>query len=281
MPSARREVHMEETILMTREPTPVSTMPVLRVLRLYALEAWTEFLKTLRLPHYSGPVLAIPVMFYLLFGLSFGGRAPGQQIGPAEYLLASYSVFGVVTAALFAFGAGVAMERAQGWLPLKRATPMPISAYLLAKVASSMLFGIVIVILMAFCAIVFGHVRFPVATWLGLAGAVVIGCIPFCLAGLLIAFAVPPQGAPGIVNLINLPLAFAGGLWLPVSNLPAFFRSLAPFVPQYHLGQLALAAIGAAPAGDVGWHVSMLLVMSLLFGVLALIAWRRADETRG
>ncbi len=55
------------------------------------------------------------------------------------------------------------------------------------------------------------------------------------------------------MNLINLPLAFAGGLWMPVQMLPKMFQTIAPIVPQYHLGQLALAAVGAAPAGNAVW----------------------------
>ncbi len=191
-------------------------------LRTYALETKYEFFKLLRPPHYSVPVLAFPVMFYLLFGLSLAGRTK-EGVGAAQYLLASYSIFGVVTAALFAFGAGVATERALGWLVLKRATPMPVSAYLAAKVASAMLFGAVILITMAFCAIVLGGVHLSIATWLKLLLVVTLGSIPFCLVGLLVAFIVPPAGAPGIMNLINLPLAFAGGLWMPVEMLPKMF----------------------------------------------------------
>ena len=51
-------------------------------------------------------------MFYVLFGVSLAKKSDGP-IGAAEYLLASYCIFGVVTAALFAFGAGVAVERAK------------------------------------------------------------------------------------------------------------------------------------------------------------------------
>jgi ABC-2 type transport system permease protein len=247
---------------------------------IYALETKYEFLKLLRTPHYSVPVLAFPVMFYLLFGLSFAGRSKaGVGPGPAEYLLASYSIFGVVTAALFAFGAGVATERALGWLVLKRATPMPVSAYLSAKVASAMLFGTVILIMMAFCAIVFGGVHLPISTWLKLLLVVTLGSIPFCMAGLLVAFIVPPAGAPGIMNLINLPLAFAGGLWMPVEMLPKMFRAIAPMVPQYHLGQLALSAVGAAPTRDTAGHVMALGLTALLFGALSWVAWRRSDAT--
>jgi ABC-2 type transport system permease protein len=247
-------------------------------LRTYALEAKYEFLKLLRTPHYAVPTLVFPVMFYLLFGLSLSGRSKGG-VGAAEYLLASYSIFGVVTASLFAFGAFVAMERAQGWLVLKRATPMPVSAYLLAKGFSSMLFGTVILLMMGACAVFLGGVSLPVGAWLKLLAVVTFGSIPFCLMGLLVAFLVPPQGAPGIMNLINLPLAFAGGLWLPVEMLPKAFRTIAPALPQYHVCQLALKAVGAAPPGDVSWHVTMLLGATILFGTASWFAWRRSDAT--
>ena len=68
------------------------------------------------LPHYLVGTLGFPVMFYLLFGVSFAAEVRTAPIGAAEYLLASYCIFGVVTAALFAFGAGVAIERALGWM---------------------------------------------------------------------------------------------------------------------------------------------------------------------
>ena len=174
-------------------------------------------------------------MFYLLFGLSFTGRSTGVGVGPAEYLLAGYTVFGAVTAALFAFGAGVAVERAQGWLVLKRATPMPVSVYLGAKVVSCMVFGALIVLVMAVCGTSFGGVRLPFSAWLSLLALATLGCVPFCLLGLSIAFLVPPAGASGIVNLINLPLAFASGMWVPVNMLPRVFQAIAPALPQYHM----------------------------------------------
>jgi ABC-2 type transport system permease protein len=217
-------------------------------LNTYALETKYEFFKLLRTPHYSVPVLAFPVMFYLLFGLSLAGRTK-DGIGVAQYLLASYSVFGVVTAGLFAFGAGVATERALGWLVLKRATPT------------------------------LGGVHLPISTWLKLLAVITLGSVPFCMIGLLVAFIVPPAGAPGIMNLINLPLAFAGGLWMPVEMLPKMFRAITPVIPQYHLGQLALAAVGAAPTSAVTGHTFALGITALLFGAASWVAWRRSDAS--
>jgi ABC-2 type transport system permease protein len=257
-------------------PAPATSGAHAHSLRIYLLETKYEFLKLLRLPHYLVGTLGFPVMFYLLFGISLAKKSDGP-IGAPEYLLASYSVFGVVTAALFAFGAGVAVERAQGWMTLKRATPMPTSAYLGAKILSAMSFGTVILTLMALCAVTLGGVRFPPLVWLRLWSVVVLGCVPFCLAGLIIAFTVPPTGAPGIVNLINLPLSFAGGLWFPIAMLPAVVQSIAPWLPQYHMGQLALGAIGAADPPQTLEHVAALGAWSVVFAVLAWRAYRRSD----
>jgi ABC-2 type transport system permease protein len=268
---------MSRELSLCWDPTVARSAPLWRMCW---LEARCEFLKLLRTPHYAVPIVVLPVMFYVLFGLSLGdGRAKGSS--GSEYLLAGYAVFGVVTAALFAFGAGVALERAQGWLLLKRTTPMPVGVYLGAKILSCMLFGVLIVVLLAACAILFGGVHLPLSAWLSLLGIVAVGSVPFCLFGLLIALWVPPSGAPGIVNLINLPLAFAGGLWMPVSSLPRFFQSLAPVLPQYHLGQLALHAVGVPPASSAVVHGSMLALASVVLGAAAVLAWRRADARDG
>lgn len=274
------EVHVQTAATPLLDlPAPRISVAHARVGRMYLLEAKYEFLKLLRLPHYLVGTLGFPVMFYLLFGISLAKKSDGP-IGAAEYLLASYSVFGVVTAALFAFGAGVAVERAQGWMTLKRATPMPTSAYLGAKILSAMAFGTVILGLMAFVAITIGGVRFPPLVWLRLWAVIVLGCVPFCLAGLIIAFTVPPTGAPGIVNLINLPLSFAGGLWFPIQMLPAVIQTIALVLPQYHIGQLALGAIGAVDEPQTLLHVTALLIASAVFAAGAWWAYRRSDASQ-
>ena len=257
-------------------PAPSADQAHASIARIYVLETKYEFLKLLRLPHYLVGTLGFPVMFYVLFGVTLAQKSDGP-IGAAEYLLASYCIFGVVTAALFAFGAGVAVERAQGWMTLKRATPMPVSAYLGAKIVASMCFGTITLLLMGLCAVTMAHVRFPVSVWLTLWGVMAIGCIPFCLAGLIIAFTVPPTGAPGIVNLINLPLSFAGGLWFPVAMMPRLLQVIAPWVPQYHLGQLALGAIGAVDEPKPLQHVAARVAYAVIFGALAWRAYRRSD----
>jgi len=246
--------------------------------RVYALEAKYEFLKHVRMPAYAIPSITFPVMFYLLFGVMFGGGRPAGGITVATYLLATYSTFGVIGAALFGFGVGIAVERGQGWMTLKRATPMPPFAYFLAKVAMSVIFGAIIILLLAVVGMSLGGVRIPPGQWLRLAVTLIVGAVPFCAIGLALGYFAGPNSSVAIVNLIYMPMAFASGLWIPVEMLPPVVRSISPFLPPYHLAQLALGAIGAGQGAPAWTHIVTLAGFTALGLGLAWIGYRRDED---
>lgn len=264
--------------------TPIATLtsgaageaPCRSLPRIYLLEAWYEFLKLMRLPAYSIPTVTFPVLFYVFFGLSFNSGA-ANRVEVATYLLATYGAFGVIGAALFGFGVGVAVERGQGWMLLKRASPMPPGAYFAAKITLSLLFGTVIVCLLYTLGALFGGVSMPPASWALLALVHIAGALPFCAMGLALGYLCGPNSAPAVVNLIYLPMAFASGLWLPIRMLPGFFRTLAPALPPYHYSQLALKVVGADSGGSVAAHLSFLAGFTVFCLALAWIGYRR-DE---
>ena len=221
----------------------------------YLLEAKFEFLRVLRTPAFAFPTLLFPPMFYLLFGVLLNrGNA-----NAAHYLFATYSVFGVMAPSLFGFGVGVAIERERGWLSLKRVAPMPPGAYLLAKMAMAALFALIIYIVLAAMAATLGGVRLAGGQWLLLGIIATTGVLPFCALGLMIGSRANASGAPALVNLIYLPMAFLSGLWMPLNLLPDFIGRVAPLWPAYHLAQLALATIGRGDGSDSLPHVAALL----------------------
>ncbi|MCL4846746.1 MAG: ABC transporter permease [Acidobacteria bacterium] len=250
-------------------------------LRAYFLEAWFEFLKLLRLPGYALPTLLFPALFYSLFGLGLG-RFSGGRFDAPTYLLASYGAFGVIGASLFGLGVSVAVERGQGWMALKRASPMPPGAYLAAKLAMSALFGVLIVLLLSTLAVTFGGVRLPVSGWLHLGVVLVLGALPFSAFGLAVGSLAGPNSATPLVNILYLPLGFASGLWFPIQMLPGPLRAAAPWLPPYHLGELALAAVGLERAGPAWAHVAALAGFTGLSLCAAVIGFRRdSDRTWG
>lgn len=247
--------------------------------RAYALEAKYEFYKHVRMPAYAIPSIAFPVMFYLLFGVMFGGGRAAGGTTVATYLLATYGAFGVIGAALFGFGVGVAVERGQGWMTLKRATPMPPFASFTAKVAMAALFGAIIIALLTAVGMAFGGVRIPLPQLLALAGTLVLGTVPFCAIGLALGYFAGPNSAVAIVNLVFMPMAFASGLWIPVEMLPPVVRAISPFLPPYHLAQLALGTIGTGVGAPAWTHVVTLAGFTALGLGFAWIGYRR-DEDR-
>lgn len=203
-----------------------------------------EFLRMLRLKTFSLSIIGFPVMFYLLFGTL------NSHTGYARYLLASYSCFGMVGASLFGVGAGIAMERVQGWLELKQASPMPRLAYLAAKTVSCAVFALIIVCLLAAIGILLAGVHMTGLEFAKLLGITLAGAIPFASMGLMLSFLLPPTAGPGAINLIYLPMSFASGLWMPIEILPKWMQHAAPALPTYHFGQLALNIFGYAQKGS-------------------------------
>ncbi len=212
-------------------------------LSVFGKETKYEFLKLLRIKSFSLAVIGFPVMFYALFGLGNRGmHTDGVEM--AKYMLGGYASFGMVGAALFGIGVGLASERAAGWLELKRASPMPPILYLLAKCITAQAFGLLIVAMLIGLAALFGHVQLSALEVVKMVSVSLVGTLPFAAMGLLMALVVPANAASGIVNLIYLPLSMMGGLWIPIRMLPKWLRTIAPFTPTFHLNQLVLSSFG-------------------------------------
>ena len=234
--------------------------------RAYLLEARYEFLRLLRTPSFSLPCLLFPPVFYLLFGVLLGGRG-----GPAaaQYMLAGYGVFGIMGVALFGFGVTVALDREQGLLTLKRAQPMPPGAYLVAKMAMAMLFAAIILMLLGVLAIGVAGVRLSAPQWLALAATCLVGVLPFSALGLWLGTLVGGHGAPAVVNLVYLPMAFLSGLWVPLQMLPSVLQAAAPAWPAYHLAQIAQKVVGMDEGRPLLLHIAVLVAITVVFFVLA------------
>ena len=254
------------------------TNPMARSINIFLREAKFEFLRLLRQRSFSFSVVGFPVVFYLFFGIMMNRGEHIGTISVAKYVLASYAVFGVVGAALFGIGVGLASELGAGWLDLKRASPMPPFAYVLAKCSSAMCFGILIVCLLTVMGITLGHVSLSLGEFSRMIALTVVGVVPFACMGMALALLVPFSSAPGITNMIYLPMSFCGGLWVPLMFLPHFLQKIAVLFPTYHLGQLMLGAFGYASTGSTLSHWYGLLGFTLLMLGIAAFAQRRLEQ---
>ena len=230
-----------------------------------------EFIRLARNRAYAISVLGLPLLFYAVFGL-------GQHnVQAARYLIVGYSCMGLGSACLFGIGLSIAFERAQGWLELKWASPMPRLAYLTAKMVASAVFALLVLALL----LALGHwaagVTVTVAQTVHLALILLVGSVPFTALGLVIALRVPPNAGAGLINLVYLPLCMFSGFWIPVTELPHWMQRIAPVLPTYHLAELALAVLHFAPRQGVLTHWLVLAGFSALMFAVAWITFLLSD----
>lgn len=240
--------------------------------------ATAELRKTIRVPSFVVPTVVFPIMFFALFGLPNAKQSAGN-ISVGAYLMASYGAYAMMTTALFSFGVSIASERALGWNRLLRVTPLSAPSYIGAKLINAFAIGAASLALLFLFAVATAHISLSAVVWMRLVAVLVLGMTPFVMLGLAIGYSVGPSAAAPIANLISLPLAFGSGLFIPIQMLPPAVREFAPWLPSYHLGQLGWNAMGGGDMRGVSPHVLWIAGYSALFGLFAVIAYKR-DEGR-
>ena len=250
--------------IATSAPAPV---PMGRMLRAYVMEAKYETIRMLRAPAFAGPFLVIPIAMYLFFG-TMGGPEPGTRgasMPPGPFLFTGFLVMGIMGPPLFGFGMGMALEREQGLLQLKRAQPMPKGAYLLAKLLMSIIFAAMVGIELGVAAAFTSRVPMTAAQSASAVIVAMLGTLPFGAIGLFIGARASGRAAPAFVNLAYIPLMYLSGLFFPI---PQGIRWLALFSPAFHLNQLVLHVAGTPSILGPAINVAALAGVTVLFAGL-------------
>lgn len=249
-----------------------------RKLVVYGKETKYEFLKLLRAKSFSLAVIGFPLMFYILFGLANRHVVDGG-VNVAKYMLGGYACFGLIGAALFGIGVGLSAELNSGWLELKRASPMPVPAYLFAKCASALAFGVIIVSVLTGVGTAFGGVTLTSLELAKMLGVTLAGAVSFASMGLLLALLMPANAAPGLVNLIYLPMSYMSGLWVPLKYMPHWLQHIAPLLPTYHLAQLMVGVYGyQQPESSLMSHWNALAGFTLVMLGLFWLVFQRKER---
>ena len=75
----------------------------------------------------------------------------------------------------------------------------------------------------------------------------VVGSLPLGLIGVALGNALPSKAALAVANLLLLPFAFLGGLFIPPAYLPEIVQTVSPYVPTR--GWLEIVMIGVTGQG--------------------------------
>jgi ABC-2 type transport system permease protein len=262
---------------MSTAATAISLPATANSARIYGKEAKYEFVKLIRTRSFSLATIGFPVMFYIIFGLA-NRHAFDGGVHMAKYMLAGYACFGLIGSALFGIGVGLSSDLAAGWLELKRSSPMPVAAYLFAKCASAVAFGLIIVSILTVIGVTFGDVHLSPSEIAKMLGVTFVGSISFASMGVLIALLVPANAAPGIINLIYLPMSFLSGLWVPIKFMPHWLQGIAPLLPTYHLSQIMLSIFHYQDSMALTTHWNALIGFTLLMLGFSRLIFHRKEQ---
>jgi ABC-2 type transport system permease protein len=208
----------------------------------------------------------VPVIFFFAFGLNKVGTKGNYGHGNyAAWVLVSLALYGAIFSTTYT-GAGVSVERAQGWSRQLRLTPL----------SPALVLGLVPITVVNVVGGILTHkASMPVYLWIVSALCVWIGSLLFAAFGLFIGFLVPADAVPQLLGLIMSLFAFVGGLFIPISLLPQAIQDIAKWSPEYGLNQLVHAPLLGGGV-DWTWIVNVIAWLAIFAGGAV---WRFSKDT--
>lgn len=228
------------------------------------IRSWAIVKKDMKIYYSKGPVVLMGVLWpgFMFISFAFGRNMPVASLMPG---LISMSVFFTCSAI-----APITFPWETQARTLERLVSAPIAVWtiLLGDMLASMLTGIIITIVPIVIAIAIGS---TIVNPLVLAGAIILGAV--CFATLSLIISSPPASAPQysqmISSFVKFPLIFISGVFVPLSEMPAFARSITFISPLTYFTDLARYSMGGENYFPIGIDFLVLVVFTVAGWIIA------------
>lgn len=244
-----------------------------------------DFRRQLRMFESLFFIIVLPAALFIMFGsITSYGDFPAGHGTVSGSIATSMAVYGAVTATTSIAGSA-AVERSKGWGRLLALTPMAQWQYVVAKVVVALAIAVLPVVVVFVVASMTGAELGSLGIWLS-AGALSVLCSTmFALYGLFFGLVFRSEAAVGAAGGLLVVLGFFGNLFTPLSGT---MLEIAKFTPLYGIHGLAtwpqmegelMSSMGEALDPDtLGMLVTSMVVWTLIFGLMALLAARRGTR---
>jgi ABC-2 type transport system permease protein len=222
------------------------------------LLAGAEISRLRRNRRYLMMSIAMPVILYLLIGIH--GKAVVYGVPFAAYYMAAMATFGSFSSALMNNSVRISQERKEGWIRQLRLTPLPASAYVIAKLIAAMVITISSVAIVLLLGAFVGHVHLSAGSWLTIAVIVILGALLFAALAVAIGYRFPPDQVQPIAMIIYFVFIIFGGLF-PLSGE---LQKIGQYTPAYEAVKISTDVIAGA-------SVSATLVIGMVVWLVAFI----------
>lgn len=242
-------------------------------MRLALAHARAETANLARYPAYAVPTVVFPAILLLVLGRRF-------ERGEPDRLFAGFAATALLTVAFFQFGVGIATSRTTPWEAYLRTLPAAPTTRLVGRVLAALVFATATVSTVALVAFTVYRVDMP-AWRLGALGlALLVGSVPFALLGIAFGYWLPPRAALPVANILYLPLAVGGFLWMrPDERVPHDVDVASQLLPTRSWMEI-LDPIATADHPVPLRHVAALGAWGAVFFAIAWFGYRRDEGER-
>ena len=242
--------------------------------RLTGLHARYQFTETVRVPIAVLGTVLFPALSLLFFVVP---QPAAHDPLAATAATAQLAVFAVMSVCLFSYGVGVAEDRALPWDGYLRTLPAGPAPRLTGRLLNGLAFAALGLLPLTLLAGLLTAATLPASRLPVTAIALLLAGIPLLALGLAIGYSLSTRTALAAAQSLLLPLAFAGGLFLPPETFPAWLEQTSQWLPTRAGRDLVITA--ATGAELLVLTPLMLVAWSVVTGLLAVWAYRR-DEGR-
>jgi ABC-2 type transport system permease protein len=239
---------------------------------------WRALLKIKHVPEQLFDVIAIPVVFTLMFTYLFGGALAGSSGRYLQFILPGTLVMAVLLVTMYA-GVGLNADVSRGVsdrfrsLPIWR--PAPIVGALLGDVARYLLAASLVVVLGV--AMGFRPAGGPSGVLAGI-GLVVLFALSLSWAwttlGLLLR---TPQAVMSVGTVVLFPLTLASNVFVRPQTMPGWLQAFVNVNPVSHLVTAERGLMhGQVAAGQVIWVLLASAALVAMFGPVTVYLYGRS-----
>jgi len=231
--------------------------------------------KDMRIYYIKGPVIIFGVLFPVFLFLSF---TIGRQLS------IDFMIPGLLGMILFFTATSVSpvvvpWEAQARTLERLMSCPVRIEAIIVGDILASFTFGLAISLVPIILGLALG-----VAISSPFVFAIAVILAAFCFASLGTVFSIPPTNVPATANMIaatiRFPVVFISGIFIPLSELPAWAQGIAYISPLTYFTDIARHSIQGQGHLPVAVDIVALLAFTALFLVVAMKLHQRTMPRR-
>jgi daunorubicin/doxorubicin transport system permease protein len=238
--------------------------------------AWRAVLKLVRIPEQLADVIAIPIIFTLLFTYLFGGALAGSTGAYLQFLLPGTLTMTVLLVTIHA-GISLNTDVTSGVFDRFRTTPIwrpaPIVGALLGDIGRYLLASTLVVAV----GLALGFRPAGGATGVLLAVALVV-IFALSLSWVWTTLGLVVRAPTAVMNIgttVLFPLTIASNVFVQPQTMPGWLQTLIKINPVTHLVTAVRGLIaGTVIAGEITWVLLACVALTIIFAPLASYLYR-------